>query len=224
MILNNRIIHDFITEDEEIQLLQQIDSDALTPWEHSSFNGHCYSKKYGVRTLFGLPKQDRLVRKNDVNKGEYDLPGYLSPLVSRWQEIVRKRKVSDNLYSHVELLKFVPNECNINSYYKAQKNYLKPHFDDRNLSGPLLVNLSLLGRSRMTYLLPPENQNLKNKEPIPVFLPRRCLQLVTGPARWNFMHMINSIDILDDRRVSVTWRQCGERSKGNHVYASNTGR
>ena len=148
------------------------------------------------------------------------MPDYLSPLVCRWKEIIRERKISDKLYSHVELLKFVPNECNINSYFKAQK---KPHFDDRNLSGPLLVNLSLLGRSRMTYLLPPDNQNLQNKEPISVFLPRRCLQLVTGPARWNFMHMIHAIDVLDDRRVSVTWRQCGERSKGNHVYGSNTG-
>jgi hypothetical protein len=53
-----------------------------------------------------------------------------------------------------------------------------------------------------------------------VLLPRRCLQLVAGPARWSYTHEIRREDVLDDRRVSITWRQTGGK-KG--VVLPNSG-
>ena len=39
-----------------------------------------------------------------------------------------------------------PNECNANSYRARAGHYLEAHFDDRQLSGDTLVNLSLGAR------------------------------------------------------------------------------
>lgn len=197
------IIEDFLTEEEEIELVKKLDSDSSTPWKHSSFNGHCDSKVFGVRTQFGLPNEPRLVRQNDISKGEYDIPYYLHPLMERLQHLIHSRKDLP-----VDTRNFVPNECNANSYLKIKGHYLKPHFDDRALSGPLLVNLSLLGRCRMTYTKPQTSVSVS------VHLPRRCIQLISGAARWDFMHSIKLEDVFDARRVSITWRHSGSKATG----------
>jgi hypothetical protein len=44
---------------------------------------------------------------------------------------------------------------------------------------------------------------------VQIDLPRRCLQLVTGKARYDYKHRINECDILDAKRISVTFRQAG---------------
>ncbi len=198
------IIHDFISEEEELALVRSIDADNREDWRHSSFNGHCTTKWYGYKLLFGLPGEIRMVRQNDRDSGEQDMPGFLTPFIDRLQGIVSLRK---DLPS--ELRTFQPNECNINNYERSQNHYLRPHFDDRTLSGPLLVNLSLIGFARMTYTLPGDTAN-----GIPIELPRRSLQLVTGKARWNYMHEIRAQDVVDPRRVSITWRQSGKKGSG----------
>jgi hypothetical protein len=40
-----------------------------------------------------------------------------------------------------------------------------------------------------------------------VLLPPRCLQVLTGAARYSYTHSIAKEDILDPRRVSITFRQ-----------------
>jgi alkylated DNA repair dioxygenase AlkB len=197
------IIEDFISEREELDIVRLLDSDVTTPWRHSSFNGHCDSKVFGVRTQFGLPNEPRLVRKNDVGKGEHDIPSYLHPMIERLHDIAAVRKDLP-----MDVRTFTPNECNANSYFKLKKHYLKPHFDDRALSGPILVNLSLLGRAKMTYLKPQTTISVS------VDLPPRCLQLITGPSRWDFMHCIKLEDVIDPRRVSITWRHSSSKVSG----------
>eukprot|EP01031_Cornospumella_fuschlensis_P038394 gene38394-46661_t len=55
-----------------------------------------------------------------------------------------------------------------------------------------------------------------------VFLPRRALQIVSGDARWQYMHSICAEDILGERRVSVTYRQSGAKKEGvRRVVPSN---
>jgi hypothetical protein len=55
----------------------------------------------------------------------------------------------------------------------------------------------------MTYVHP------VTKETLDVDLPRRCIQLISQSARWDFMHGIKAEHLFDERRVSITIRQCG---------------
>ena len=198
------LLHDFISAEEEAELVKCIDADTRTPWKPSTFSGHCLSKCYGVITQYGLPgdPKGRGVRQNNPLLGEYDIPDYLIAFPKRLQDIVKQLDTVP-----VELKHFLPNECNCNSYESSQNHCLLPHFDDRALSGPLLMNLSLNCDAYMTYT------DVK-KEDTKVVLPRRCLQIVIGPARWVYQHGIRAEDILGSRRVSVTWRQAGSKNIG----------
>ena len=146
------IIPDFITEEEEHCIIQLLDDDCASrmKWKISTFNGMCFSKYWGVKTQFGLPDELRLVRKNDADKGEFNMPDLLLPFIDRLHHLV----ALNASYMTSELRDFKPNECNANSYFAAEKHYLRPHFDDRTLSGPILTNLSLGGEARMTYAKP----------------------------------------------------------------------
>jgi hypothetical protein len=193
------LIHNFISEEEENDIISRLNADK-TPWHHSSFNGDCLSKCFGVRTQFGPSYiQERLVRVNDVSKGENDIPEYLLPYMNRLECFIKQFGKEYKLPS--ALTSFSPNECNANSYVKSDKHYLTAHCDDRVLSGPVLMNLSLNGLSYMTYA----NENVAH-DTVKVELPRRCLQLVTGFARFNYSHKINAEDVVDEKRMSITFR------------------
>jgi alkylated DNA repair dioxygenase AlkB len=193
------LIDNFISEEEENDIISRLNADK-TPWHHSSFNGDCLSKCFGVRTQFGPSYiQERLVRVNDLSKGEYDIPEYLLPYMDRLECFIKQFGKEYRLPS--ALTSFSPNECNANCYVKSDKHYLTAHCDDRVLSGPVLMNLSLNGLSHMTY----GNESVGH-ETVKVELPRRCLQLVTGPARFNYSHKINAEDIIDEKRMSITFR------------------
>jgi alkylated DNA repair protein alkB family protein 4 len=197
------IIEDFIDETEESALVLALDNDAHQ-WHHSSFNGDTLAKSFGVKTQFGKPGEDRLVRWNDPSKGEPDIPSYLSIFFKRLEEY----KVGNEELQ--KLLKgFNVNECNANRYEKAKKHFLRPHFDDRFLSGPILLNLSLAGDCRMTY-----KHGKGERNPISLHLKRRTLQIVAGDSRWLYTHEIRECDVLSDRRLSVTFREAGDKRRG----------
>jgi alkylated DNA repair dioxygenase AlkB len=202
------IIYNFISEEEETFLMDSIENDGKTPWHESSFNGDTLSKSFGVKTQFGLPNEERCVRKNNPALGEHDIPEYLAFLPVRLKMVVAG---TDKV--PIELKSFVPNECNCNCYLKSRKHYLKPHYDDRALSGPLLMNLSMGCDAFMTYLGP-------NGAETAVLLPRRCLQIVIGEARWTYKHSIKANDILGEKRISVTWRHSQSRQKGMRGVSS----
>lgn len=219
------LIHDFITEDEERDIITQLD-DNTQAWRISTFNGMCFSKTYGVKTQFGLPDELRLVRQFDASTGEQDVPAEFGYLIDRLHNFVSLHAQS----MANELRDFRPNECNANSYFASENHYLRPHFDDRTLSGPILMNLSLAGIARMTYAKP-TNASLPTSaiaagtfgHTVSVPLPRRCLQLVTGPARWSYTHEIRKEDVLSPRRMSITWRQSGGK-KGILLTEAKAGR
>lgn len=199
------LIHDFISIEEEENLLFNIENDHRNDWKFSSFNGHCLSKQYGVRTQFGLMNEQRLVRENDVKNNEFDIPEFMYFLVKRLHRILPtlETPLTDNMKN------FIPNECNVNLYEKSKKDYLVPHFDDRYLSGEVLMNISLAGYSKMTFV---DTKN--NYIEYDVSLPRRCLQLVTGLARYTFLHSIKAENIIDERRISITFRKAGDSKNG----------
>jgi alkylated DNA repair protein alkB family protein 4 len=79
-------------------------------------------------------------------------------------------------------------------------HWLKAHFDDRHVSGELLANISLCGDCYMTYTHGSTGVQKR------VRLPRRCLQVVTKDSRYAWTHGIANEDLLDERRVSLTFR------------------
>jgi alkylated DNA repair dioxygenase AlkB len=203
------LISNFVSDEEEKLIIDLIDQNFQTPWHQSSFNGRCLSKVYGLRTQFGLPAEERCVRQNDPALGEHDIPDFLHPYPLRLSQFI-SMVASDSRFRSLiplDLLHFCPNECNCNSYTATLGHYLRPHYDDRSLSGPLLMNLSLGCDAIMTYVSP------QGKE-IPVLLPRKTLQIVTGPSRWDYQHSIKEGDVQGLRRVSVTWRQVGSKRTG----------
>jgi hypothetical protein len=206
------LIQNFISEEEEQLVLSFLDDNSKISWKFSSFNGSCLTKKFGMVTQYGLPDELRLVRPNELDNGEVSLPAELKFLPERLKWIVAQHPT---LFPS-ELRAFEPNECNANSYLRSEQHSLRPHFDDRTLSGPVLMNLSMAGSALMTFAKP-SNDKLNTAAIAAgtftaaweVPLPRRCLQLVTGAARWSFTHGIRQEHILEDRRVSITWRQAG---------------
>ena len=203
------LINEFITEDEEASIVSNLEADE-TSWHLSSFNGHCLSKSFGVKTQFGPAHvEERIVRANDASRGERDIPPYLIPYIERIKEFIENW--SKKFKMPMVLNTFRPNECNANSYLKSENHSLTAHYDDRFLSGPILMNLSLVGRSIMTYT---KGNSEAVHDTIKVNLPRRCLQLVTGDARYKYMHRINAEDVMDMKRMSITWRHAGNSNGG----------
>jgi len=176
--------HDFISEEEETRLVEALEREGASHWKPSTFNGECHSQGWGVRT--DLAK--RKVRQNVPAVGERDLPLFLCEVVQRWQKTCSV------------LANFQPNEANANSYQRDKGHRLTAHFDDRTLSGEVLVNLSLCSSCIMTF-------EKKGAPPVPVTVPRRSLQVVTGRARYDFTHAIANTDLHAARRVSVTFRK-----------------
>ena len=97
---------------------------------------------------------------------------------------------------------FWPNEANALDYDRAAGHHIAAHCDDRQLSGEVLVNLSLCGDAFMTY-----THDRKPLPPVRVRLPRRSLQIQTGDVRFNWRHAIENADLCGPRRVSITFRR-----------------
>eukprot|EP00967_Tisochrysis_lutea_P125340 scaffold210619_cov28-Tisochrysis_lutea.AAC.5 len=100
-----------------------------------------------------------------------------------------------------QLAAFLATEANAIDYRRREGHYLGSHVDDRQLSGPLIINLSLAGDSVMTY-----KHDRSRAPPVRVRLQRRSLQIQSGDVRFSWQHGILNED-LPERRVSITFRQ-----------------
>lgn len=170
---------DFITEHEEMEILKDIDT-TLPDWKESRFNGLHRGKRWGVHCQ---------LQHRQVVEGEHDFPPAIQHLV------VDKLQTIDSIMRSV-----VPNEGNAIEYRRSAGHYLKSHVDDRQLSLEPIANLSLAGDCIMTFT------HTKSGREWRVHLPRRCLQILTGAARYDCSHGIDASDVLSDRRVSLTVR------------------
>jgi len=111
----------------------------------------------------------------------------------------------------------------MSDYRKQLGHYLKSHIDDRKLSKEAIINVSLAGDCYMTFTkicaAAKHNNNNNNnnnnntnnnaavpKQQVKVLLKRRCLQVMTGKARYEYTHGITNQDLLSERRVSITMR------------------
>lgn len=183
---------DFITAEEEAEIISQLDGTdprffaTARPWKPSQFNGaHC-GMRWGVHCN---------LRDRRVGAAEHALPPF----------------VTDLLLPKLRRLQFAmkgctPNEANAIDYRRARGHYLAAHVDDRKLSKEPIANISLAGDCYMTFanVAPHGNTAVMVQR---VLLKRRCLQILTGKARYDFTHAIAHNDLLSDRRVSVTMRE-----------------
>lgn len=178
------LYENFISEEEELKILDHLDTEAL-PFAPGRFNGKHLGKRWGVHCN---------LRDRRVDAPENPLPDFIQNLVlSKLQ--------------HIPLMKgCVPNEANAIDYHRKQGHWLKSHIDDRKLSKEPIANLSLAGDCYMIFRNEATHRNIAVKEQ-KVLLKRRCLQILTGKARYDFSHGIANQDLLADRRVSVTMRE-----------------
>lgn len=180
---------DFISVEEEDQLLQWLDDPKELPgWKMGRFNGHHAGKRWGVHCN---------LRDRRVEAPEHPLPLPLQQIVfsklshlSCWRVLATRRGP--------KFRSFHPNEANAIDYRRQRGDWLQAHVDDRKLSTEPIANLSLAGDCIMTFGDDPSFR---------VNLPRRGLQILTGPARYNYTHAIANSDLLSDRRVSITMRE-----------------
>lgn len=188
------VYEDFITEEEESLILKgccvnnnnnNVDRDAVPAWKVCRFNGNHIGKRWGVHCN---------LRDRRVDAPEHPLPNVLRDIVF------------PKLKGLLNLKNFVPNEANAIDYGRNKGHWLKAHVDDRKLSKEPIANLSLVGDCYMTFRNVARHRNLAVPEQR-VLLKRRCLQVLTGKARYDFSHGIANVDLLSDRRVSITMRE-----------------
>lgn len=205
---------DFVTRDEEQVLLEMLDHPhALPPWKMSRFNGQSHGKRWGVHCN---------LRDRRVDSPEHALPIPLLDIVAKklphlvLTSCGNPTTTQRKRYDETTVPFFSPNEANAIDYRKARGDWLHAHVDDRKLSKEPIANLSLAGDCYMTYTFTTTSATTtsskrsiqqQQQQVYKVWLPRRCLQVLTGPARYNYTHAIANDDLKSDRRVSITLRE-----------------
>ncbi len=180
-------VEDFITADQERELLLWLDAEAPVSaggsgvWELRNFNGPAYGKRWGARTD---------LRKRVVTAGE-PLPAPLADLAARFRDV-------DQLAAWPG-----PNEANALDYRKEEGHFISAPCDDRFLSGDVLVNLSLAGDALMSFTHDKDPARATER----VLLRRRSLQIQVRDVRYNWQHAIHNSDLGGPRRVSITFRR-----------------
>ena len=199
-------------------------------WKRSSFNGTHVNQGWGVRTDLA---------KRQFMPPSRPMPSIFKFLVERMRQVrVAKPNAATAAATTTAaaaaaaiapsrpLAKFRPNEANAIDYRRRQGHWLRPHCDDRHLSGQVLINLCLAGDAVMTYSRDQPSAGKGGRattttnratgggglrRPLPaefrVPLPRRALQIQSGCVRYDYRHGIANRDLLDDRRVSITFRE-----------------
>lgn len=175
------VIQDFISGEEQDQLIPLIDS---KPWIPSQ-EGRS-KQDYGPKISF--------IRRK-VSVGTFGgFPHFAINLFNRMQR------------NHPEVMDdFVPVEFCILEYKPERGSYIRPHFDDKWAWGDRLVTVNLLSETtlRLTreFNIPPYE--------IAIRMPARSLLVIQGEARYDWQHSINKYDI-KSRRIAMTWREFSE--------------
>ena len=184
------IFPDFVSPEEEAQLIQSIEQ-TRPPFRISNWNGKHWNKEWGTKIRF-IGTKDAANGIDDASQS-VPLPPFLQLISDRFTN-----------GDYLPTAAFVPNNCNAIKYQAtARGHYLGPHVDDRNLSGILLANISLLSNCTMVYV------HERTQERVDVHLPRRSLQVVTGESRYSWKHSIPLNTFEGDVRYSLTFRKQG---------------
>ncbi len=199
-IYGHKIIENFIAREEEEELLRTIYDPTEQTWNdrNANGNGHHNGKSWGVNA-------DRARRK--VFKAKRKIPEAFQRIV------LEKLRTIDYGYKGLREFGFACNECNAIEYLRDRGHELRPHVDDRILSSDIIVNLSMVGSCVMRYRMN-KNQGIE----IAKNLPRFSLQIQGGKCRFEWEHGIRNEDLIDGKRVSLTFRCSGRGNGKDGVY------
>lgn len=207
------VFENFITLEEELCIINGLDFQDHVKWKLSTFNGLSFGKRWGVHCN---------LRDRRVDAPTDPIPDFVqNTIVAKIMQLYKSHQSPANQGSRscctplarlLEKHQFRPNEANAIDYRKPLNHWLKDHVDDRRLSKEPICNMSLCGDAIMTYRRMNNHKNRNCLQDVQsnvhrVLLKRRCLQILTGPARYDYTHGIAGEDILSDRRISITIRQ-----------------
>ncbi|CDH55167.1 2og-fe oxygenase [Lichtheimia corymbifera JMRC:FSU:9682] len=180
------VIEDFVTDEEEVALVTEVDSRTwcglgVSPnpelKRRTQQYGHLFSYRY---------------RKVLEKYGP--LPAFTHTVVTRIMENKLMPKEPDHLL--------------VNEYNAGQG--IMPHTDAPALFGPAILSLSLLSACVMKFT------HVEKGNSVDILLPRRSMLVMTGDARYLYKHSISKdlvesssegVTVHRDRRVSFTFRE-----------------
>jgi len=172
-----------ITKEEEIELVQKIDSinwtDSQSGRRKQDFGPKVNFKKQKLKfdQFFGLPQFDR-------------------KLLSKIKAQLNHKCLTD--FTEVEV-------CHL-EYKPESGSSIDSHFDDFWLWGERLVTVNLLSTTILTLTLPRNNNNSFVDQQIHVYLPERSLVVLSGDSRYKYEHAIQRQHI-NHRRIAITYRE-----------------
>lgn len=178
------LIHDFVTKEQELDLITKIDQN---PWENIK---HRQVQHYGYDFQY---KGDL---KNNVDKEEKkgELPGHMEPVISKLNAYCLPHNDNNPL-----------DQLTINDYKPGDG--IPPHVDTHSAFMPVFCSLSQLSGTVMTFRR--YDDILEH-----VYQPPRCAAIFTDEARYAWFHSIatRKVDRVEgdlhfrSRRVSQTFR------------------
>ncbi|RHZ88525.1 hypothetical protein Glove_22g21 [Diversispora epigaea] len=167
------IIEDFITKDEEKDLIKKIDSNewcglGIPPNPEMKRRTQHYGYEFSYR-----------YRKIMNHLGSF--PDFINFLIQRFinQNIINN--INNNINDNI---KDIPNMCIINEYMAGQG--IMPHTDSPSLFGPVILSLSLLSPCLMKF----EHKDFADKSEV-VLLRPRSLVIMTKSSRYDYKHSIS---------------------------------
>jgi alkylated DNA repair protein alkB family protein 8 len=180
-----RLVEDFLSEDEEAALLNQLDEEGS--WD------------------------DRLSRRVQHYGYEFDyqsrkaLAGHpMIPFPALAQRTLQR--IADELCPDAVNL----NQLTVNEYLPGQG--ISAHIDTHSCFGDMMLSVSLGADILMRFI--PASAHVSQQERLSFWLPRRSVLIMEGPSRFAFKHAIplrktDSVDgeiVKRERRVSLTFR------------------
>jgi alkylated DNA repair protein alkB family protein 8 len=183
------ILNDFVTIEEELQLLESLE---FSSWKDTlSRKVQHYGFNFNYKALM-----------LDFDTPATDIP-------SKCQEVAERIIDTTYISENNSTLKFsqLINQLTVNEYLPGQG--IAPHIDTEACIGPIIYVINLGAGIVMTM----KNKKLGLKKN--VWIPQRSLYIMTGDARYEWSHGIKprSSDVVDSilinrsRRVSLTFRQ-----------------
>jgi alkylated DNA repair dioxygenase AlkB len=159
-------------------------------WKSESHTGSHREKRYGM---------DHDLWSKEIRPPKYPVPNFIKDIVG--PKLKRIDCFPNDCF---------PNDVNSIDYRRQAGDSLTAHVDDRKKHKEPIANLSLAGSCYMTYRNVASHRNTAVNEQ-KVLLKPRCLQILTGKARYEYSHGIQNNDLLSDRRVSVTMRETHQK-------------
>eukprot|EP00892_Ulva_mutabilis_P000853 jgi/Ulvmu1/10769/UM069_0003.1 len=214
------VVTGFVSEAEEAELLSIVDNHTL-PWKASRINGPSRGKRWGVQTDLG---------KRTVAPEAVPMPAMLHMLAQRMRDQISQlaefypneanaieysRPRGDYLLPHIDDRQLSTGVIVTLSLCGGACMTLSPEPAGRALRVHMQAHSGTASASAQSsaavHVLPSGRQGdsacKRDSDHHRVQLPARCLQVLSGPARYSYSHGIAAEDIFAARRVSITFRQ-----------------